>query len=154
ARALPARSLGQDAGQPRHGERSDPPRPDQPSPQFPDSRQLPGRYPLHLAPRPLQPRGGGDGGRAGRCRMTGLNGRAGRGAEALSDEGLRHVLADALETLRSELARQAPFLAGRVAQWLDKLAPTGPLAGYVMHPAAYPLFLLPWHLARSIGAGT
>jgi hypothetical protein len=66
------------------------------------------------------------------------------------DSTISVLIAQSVERLLSEMRRAAPFMAERVEQWMCDLAGSAQPAQYFQHPLAYPIFLLPYWLEKSL----
>jgi hypothetical protein len=68
----------------------------------------------------------------------------------LYNAALDALITQAVERLQGELQRYTPFMAERVYQWMCGLAGDAQPAAYFQHPLAYPIFLLPYWLEKSL----
>jgi len=72
--------------------------------------------------------------------------------DALYDPALSGFLAAAQSRLLATAARDAPFLAEQLTEWITrKLAPEGRPEDYYRKARAYPTLLFPWYVARALG---
>jgi hypothetical protein len=65
---------------------------------------------------------------------------------------LQDMISFATGRLDDELTRHVPFLAGRVGSWMSGLAVGAHPVSRLVTPEMFPMFLLPWWLARTLRA--
>ncbi|MGD8496569.1 MAG: class 1 isoprenoid biosynthesis enzyme [Gemmatimonadales bacterium] len=66
------------------------------------------------------------------------------------EEGLLALMAGVSDRLAAELGSRAPRLGEIVRHWTTGLSPGDRPEEYFTYPSAYPIFLLPWWLERSL----
>lgn len=66
------------------------------------------------------------------------------------DAAISRLITDSVERLLAEMHSAAPHMAERVEAWMRELAGSQQPASYFQHPLAYPIFLLPYWLEKSI----
>lgn len=68
------------------------------------------------------------------------------------DPPLNTLITITVARLQSDMQAAAPGMAEQVAIWMQALAGSASSAAYFMHPAAFPVLLLPWWLEGSISS--
>jgi hypothetical protein len=68
----------------------------------------------------------------------------------LYDSIVSALIAQSVERLLAEMCRTAPFMAEQTERWICDLAGSTQPAQYFQHPLAYPIFLLPYWLEKTI----
>jgi hypothetical protein len=66
------------------------------------------------------------------------------------DPQLSHSITTAILRLQTEMEQAAPFMAGRVSNWMRELSGTAQPEDYFKHPLAFPSLLLPWWLEQTL----
>lgn len=66
------------------------------------------------------------------------------------DEGLGELMARAAGRIVEDMTAVAPAMAEIVGRWIRDLSPGGAPEDYFKYPVAYPIFLLPWWIEKSI----
>jgi hypothetical protein len=67
------------------------------------------------------------------------------------DPLLRNFIRSGCARIHRELSRSAPVLAEHVSGWMKSLSATGDAPDYFMQPRMFPMLLLPWWMAESVG---
>ncbi|MGB8700464.1 MAG: hypothetical protein WCD18_13700, partial [Thermosynechococcaceae cyanobacterium] len=68
------------------------------------------------------------------------------------DSALRQAIEQAVTRIDTTMTATAPFMAQRVQKWLQQLSGTHQPADYFLHPVAFPMFLLPWWVEKTLQA--
>ena len=63
---------------------------------------------------------------------------------------LRQLASDAVARIERRLSEGAPSLATPTLAWMRALAGDAPAERYFLHPAAFPMLLLPWWMEGSM----
>jgi hypothetical protein len=66
------------------------------------------------------------------------------------DSQLRLIVAEAVSCIYKNMDNSVPFMAQHVAEWMQQLSGTSRMEDYFLHPIAFPMFLLPWWVEKTL----
>lgn len=66
------------------------------------------------------------------------------------DSSLRLIVAEAVSTIYDYMQASTPFMAKKAGEWMQQLSGTVRVEDYFLHPSAFPMFLLPWWVEKTL----